>query len=45
VNDRKLTYLQVTQKMKLLKSCKREDARLRGFTWMTSYESGYPDPC
>jgi len=34
VDDLKLTYLQVTQKMKLLKSWKRADARLRSFTWM-----------
>jgi len=44
MDARKRTYLQVTQKMKLLKSWKRADARLRIFTWMTSYDLGSRDP-
>ena len=40
-DDRKRTNLQVTQKMKLLKSGKRSDACLRSFTWVTSFNLGH----
>jgi len=44
VDDRKRTYLQVTQNMQLLQSWNRADARLRSFTWRTSYDPGHRDP-
>jgi len=44
VDDGKRTYVQVTQKMKVLKNWKRADARWCSFTWMTSWDPGHRDP-
>jgi len=41
---RKCTYLQVTQKKRLLKCWKRAEASLRSFTRVTSFDPGLTDP-
>jgi len=42
-DDSRRTYLQVTQKMQLLKRGKRSDACLRRFHVVTAFDSGLPD--